>query len=433
MMAREMGTPMEKIIYAGSVGIPQSLNQKKEKASVTGRGEGVYTLVYDGIRKLTHKETALAENTGIITLSPDGKTVYAANETRDFGGLPASGGGVTAFHVDETTGYLKKLNESLSYGSRPANLDVTEDGRYLLVANHGSHSASVCSYVKNDLGQWILRRKFDDASIAVFSIEDDGRIGQLSDLKVFEGCGYWCHGGGQSTSHLHTVRVCKDLVFACNRGADRIEVMKLDQSNGQLKVLASYQTRYGYAPRHLDLNREKNILYVCNENYPSVSVIAFDSQGNLKEEQLLPTMEMSYYQDRPLPKFSKPHADADEQNTCGFADPGAAMPADIHVWKDNRFLYVSNRCFSGSGSIAVYRILPDGLLQRNGVFPLPGKDPRGFQLLDKDKLIIAMMDTDCVQIYRTDAVTGMPVECLAEAKIPSVASFAAGMVIAEKE
>jgi len=86
MMAREMGTPMEKIIYAGSVGIPQSLNQKKEKASVTGRGEGVYTLVYDGIRKLTHKETALAENTGIITLSPDGKTVYAANETRDFGG-----------------------------------------------------------------------------------------------------------------------------------------------------------------------------------------------------------------------------------------------------------------------------------------------------------------------------------------------------------
>lgn len=52
-------------VYAGSAGTP------KEKGSVTGNGEGIYTLYWDGKQDLRVIDTAYAKNAGIICMSMD--------------------------------------------------------------------------------------------------------------------------------------------------------------------------------------------------------------------------------------------------------------------------------------------------------------------------------------------------------------------------
>ncbi|MBR4470809.1 MAG: beta-propeller fold lactonase family protein [Erysipelotrichaceae bacterium] len=409
-------------IYAGSVG-----TGKSGKGSISGSGEGVYSFLLeeDGLRPINVAES---NNAGIICVSSDHKYIYAANETKDFdGGLNGSGGGVSAYRINED-GSLSKLNDSISYGSRTSNVAVSKDGRYLLCSNHGSHTTVTCSYVKDEEGRWILKRGFDDSSIASFHINEDGSIGELCDLKVFDGSGYWIYGGGQSTSHLHCVRVDDHgLVYGCNRGADEIEVLRLHE-DGTLTVLNRYKTEKGYAPRHMEIDKENDILYVCNENYPCVSVYRVDpNNGELTHLQTIATMDEEYMKKHPLPHFEKEHCGRDEKNTSGMKDPEIRMPSDLHLSYDKRFLYVSNRSMfnkDNNGSIACFKVNEDHTLSFIEVFELPGRDPRGFNTSQCDNhLIVGLCDANRICIYETDEETGKITSLVNEIESASPASF----------
>ena len=410
-------------VFAGSVGTANA----RGKASVNGAGEGVYAFRLAG-NSLEPLGVARAENAGIIGASPDGRFIYAANETRDFaGGLAGSGGGVTAFRVLED-GKLERNNDSISYGSRPSNVAVSADGRFLLVSNHGSHSAVVCRYTSDAAGGWKLERGFDDSSIACFALREDGGIGKLIDLKVFDGSGYWDQGAGQSTSHLHCVRITSTgLVLACNRGADTIEVMRLGP-DGHLTLLNRHRAQRGYAPRHLAVDETHSMIYVCNENYPAVSAYRFDdASGELTELQTIATLPDDHMATHPLPHFERAHHEPDERNTTSFADPETAGPADVHLSHDGRFLYVTNRFLrpgaSNSGSIASFRIDDSGTLQQTGVWELPGQDPRGFLTSPVDhRLVVGLLDRNIALILEADSRTGAVVRELSRVDTPSPAS-----------
>lgn len=403
------------IIFAGSV-------SAGAKASVSGQGEGIYSLLLHS--GTLEKISAIASrNSGIITCF-HGKYVYAANEEKDFGGINGSGGGVSAYRIKED-GTLSFLNSSLSYGSRTAYVSVSESGRYLLAANHGSHTTVTCSYVQNENGEWILKRGFDDSSVAVFALQDDGSIGRLTDLQVLKGSGYWCHGGGQSTVHFHCVKIRNDLVYAMSRGSDEIVIFLLNEDTGKLELKRRVKTRAGYAPRHAVFHPSEDILYAINENYPSVSVYRIDEvNADLKEIQLTGTMDEAYYSERPLPDFNKPHADRDEINTSGFGDRKAVMCSDIHISEDGRHLYVSNRRFSSQGSVSVFDVREDGTICLSQIFALEGKDPRGFNIArDGSFLIIGLIDCSLAQVYRLDP-EGRITQKISELSVGSPSSFA---------
>ena len=145
------------MIIAGSVGNPFSKN--RQSASVTGDGEGVYTLEFNG-KELKKRFVIRADNATMLTVCKDRKTVYVANEVRNFTGMNGTGGGITSYRVLDNES-LEKLNDSISYGSRPAYVSLSESGRYLLVANHGSHSSVTCHYEQAENGEWKLKREFD--------------------------------------------------------------------------------------------------------------------------------------------------------------------------------------------------------------------------------------------------------------------------------
>ena len=410
----------KKMIYAGSVGTPAVLGKKKA-GSISGRGEGVYSLLLNEDMSLDNLGVVYNDNAGIVCLSHSGKYVYAANESRDFTGLNGSGGGVTSMRIRED-GTLEKINDSISYGSRPSYVTVSDDDRYLLVSNHGSHSAVNIHYVLNQDGVYELQRSYDDSSLACFRLNDDGSIGELTDLKVFRGHGYWINGGGQSGPHLHSVRCRNGMLFCGNRGSDEIEVLRLED-DGKLTLLNSFKTRPALAPRHIDFHPAMDIIYVANENYACVSAYSYDSNtGELREIDFKGTGSEEYMNANPVPLFQKDTCSPGEKNTSGMADFSKIMPSDIHVSRDGKLCFVANRCFKGIASIAAFSILPDGKLQFNGINELNGGDPRGFNLLEDNHLIVGLMDRDLVCIYEYDN-RGMFVRMVSETAVPSCASF----------
>ncbi len=405
-------------IYVGSIGEP--LTKKKQSGSISGHGEGIYTLSWDG--KQLHKQfTTYANQASVIYISRNKNYLYAVNEVRNFTGLNGSGGGISAYAIqkDHT---LHFLNASISYGSRPAFISESENGKYLLVANHGSHSSVTCHYVQNDKQEWILQRDFDDSSIAVFEKHDDGTIGNLIDLMQFKGHGYWCHGGGQSTSHLHSIKVRGNLIFACNRGTDEIEVLRLNEQTGKLTLLQKNHTQIAYAPRYFTFHPKENILYVLFENYPALAIYKYKEDGTLIHLQTCKTMPEDYYNAFPLPHYTKQEADINETNTCSMANPNRAMPSDIHISTNGHFLYVSNRRFASFGTIMTYKILDASHIQPLSTLCLNGKDPRGFMISqDNQYMFVGLLDKDIIEVYKL--MDGIPSAKIDELTISSPSCF----------
>jgi 6-phosphogluconolactonase len=78
---------------------------------------------------------------------------------------------------------------------------------------------------------------------------------------------------------------------------------------------------------------------------------------------------------------------------------------DIHISKDGKFLYASNR---GHESIAIFKIdLANGTLKTVGYEPVLGKNPRNFSLTPDGKfLIVANQDTNTIVAFKRNAETG---------------------------
>ena len=87
-----------------------------------------------------------------ISLSPDGRFLYAGNEIGNFHG--SKSGSVSAFAVDKASGKLTFLNAVSSEGAGPAYVAAHPSGKYVLSANYAGGSLTVLP-VKPDgsLGQ----------------------------------------------------------------------------------------------------------------------------------------------------------------------------------------------------------------------------------------------------------------------------------------
>lgn len=367
----------------------------ESSGSIHGSGKGIHVLSFDG-ESMKCIQVIPAKQPSVIQRYDD--MLYVTNEVRDYCGLNGTGGGISCYRVSDD-GMIEKVNDSISYGARPSYVCRSFDHKYLFVSNHGSHSSVVCHYEKDENGVIQLVRQFDDSNVVAFELNEDGSIGSCIDLYRVEGSGYWCYGGGQSTSHLHCVKVNGRYIYTCNRGADEIEVFCL--KGKELELVNTIQCPYGYAPRYMDIyNNYGCVLY---ENYPCVSLFKSD-KDSLMELDKYETKDHAYYETYPLPVFNKKHADKDEVNTCGMFDHYRSMPSDIHICND--YVYVSNRCFQGNGSISVLKIVDDHL-EFIDEYELDGKDPRGFVVSKDGKyLFVAMCDIGNVVCYALDECSG---------------------------
>ena len=375
-------------------------------SAFNGKGGGIYAFQFDtSTGKLTPINMSVGIETTMVSLSPNKNVLYSSNECRDFGACvdtdlgitpygtyAGTGGGISAYALNCKTGEISFINSDLSRGGCTAYSTVSKSGKYVLVANHASHVDAVCAYVPNGKGGFDLKRTFDTPSVAVFRTRDDGGIEGLTDMHIFEGA-----GPVHTAAFIHSVNIDDDnFVYACNKGQDAVELLKLDEETGKLTHLQHYHFRPKTSPRHAVLSAKKPLLYVCNEMEPSVTVYSIDkTKGELKDLQTLATIP----------------GKTDESHS----------PSDIRLHPSEKFLYVSNR--STNCSLACYAVNEEtGLLSPIEYKPCGG-NPRGFYIDPTGKyLVVGYGSENRVASLQIDQETGKLTE-VASIDVPSPCSL----------
>ena len=293
-----------------------------------------------------------------LTIDKGRKFLYAVNETAEYEGKKS--GAVSAFAIDQKTGNLTFLNKQPSLGGAPCFIIVSENEKFVLVANY--------------LG----------GNVSVFPIEAGGKIGASVDLAQ--------HGGAtgpnkdrQEAAHAHSINLDNKnrYAIACDLGVDKVFIYEFDASNGKLKpnpAQSVYQTKPGAGPRHFAFHPKGKFAFLINELDMTISSLEFDEKsGTLKEIQSVPTLPESF-------KGS---------NTC----------ADLHVSPNGKFLYGTNR---GHDSLVVYKIdEKTGKLEYVEHTLTGGKTPRNFTIAPNGKFLLAAnQNSDSIIVFKIDEKSG---------------------------
>lgn len=335
-----------------------------------GESRGIYSLRYDpatgGLTPLAVTESV---SPSFLALHPNGRTLYAVNESRRYNGN-ANSGSVSAFSIDFTTGDLKPLNTVASLGAAPCHVTADRSGRWLFVANYGG------------------------GSVAVFPINGDGSLREAA--QVME------HGGAsnadparQEAPHAHSVDVSSDnkFLYVSDLGNDTIFVYSFDEASGKLVQHSEAKLKPGAGPRHLAFSRDRRYLYSLNELTAMVTAFRHDSAtAALEEIQTISTLPADF--------------------------TGAKSGAEIAVDPSGRFLYTSNR---GHDSIAIFSIdAEQGRLTAKGTLSTGGKTPRHFAIdASGMHLITANQDSGDLVVFNVDSNTGALAQAGESVKVPS--------------
>jgi len=324
----------------------------------SGASKGIYVARYSP-ETGTLTPIGLAAPTvspSFLALHPNGRVLYAVNESRRYNGLSNSGS-VSAFSIDHGTGALKLLNVVPSRGADPCHLVVDPSGRWLFVANYSG------------------------GSVAVFPIHGDGTLGEASQVVQ--------HAGStkadpvrQEGPHVHSVNISPDnrFLYVSDLGKDEIVVYNFDAAMGKLTPRSTAMLTPGSGPRHMAFSRDRRYLYSFNELTATVTTFRHDTAtAELEELQTIGTLPNDY--------------------------AGPKSGAEIVVDATGRFLYASNR---GRNSIAIFAIdAEQGRLTPAGNVGTQGKNPRAFAIDPANAhVIVANQDSGSLTMFEIDADTG---------------------------
>ena len=318
-----------------------------------GNSKGIYTYHFNqenGTFELL--SSATAANPSFLTLSPDGKHLYAVSEYND--------GRQGAFSFDVSEDKVQLSNPVFQptapkYALPRAGADpchIVTDGNYVITAN------------------------YTGGDISVFPLDTEGKLKAETQHIAFVG------KTPKHVAHIHCIIPSPDkkYILATDLGNDRVYRFRYNKkARKNAKVLTAQRVAYevsdGQGPRHLTFSKDGRFAYLIGELGGECVVLGY-RKGKLKEVQRL------------------------------MADEGGGRgSADIHISPDGRFLYTSHRL--KKDGIAIFAIDPEkGTLTKVG-YQLTGIHPRNFAITPNGKyLLVACRDDNKIQVFRRDEATG---------------------------
>ena len=357
------------IAYVGTFSSPLRDTLPTQVDLPPGNGRGIHVFQVD-------RTTGAMTPSGIVEIgtSPSclvtnatGTRLYSANETDQVG--EARQGTASAFDISPTDGRLQLLNTVRTGGAGPTYVSVHPRGRHLLVANYFGGSA------------------------AVLPILADGRLGEVSDVKVDAGTvgprqatsapsGSFAVSGHDRT-HAHMIRADPSgrFVLHVDLGLDTIFIWRFDEQRGTLTPNdpPSVSLPPGDGPRHFDFHPSGRWFYSIQEEASTIAVFDYDSgQGRLTIGQTISTLP------------------------SGFT--GSNFCSEILVSSDGRYVYAGNRLHD---SIGIFAVGSDGRLKHVGEEWTRGDYPRSFSFDPTGRFLYCCNQrADVVTGFRVDRATG---------------------------
>ncbi|KAG2824680.1 hypothetical protein PC129_g6287 [Phytophthora cactorum] len=275
--------------------------------------------------------------------------IYALNR--------ATGVGYVSAMMLNANGKLDLLNTQQMLGGSPAHITLSPNEDFVAVANYAG-------------------------SLSLFPLYENGTVAPETYYEAFP-TGSRVVMDQQATGHIHSTRWLPNSnhVVAFDLGGDTLLQYELDTTAQTLNKLETVFRPPGSGPRHSVLSTDGDYLYVTDEISNTVGVYKINQQKALLESPAVQNITT-------LP------ADFTSTSTA----------ADIHLSKNGKFVYVSNR---GHNSVAIYAIdETNGTLTPLGWESTRGRTPRGFTIYE-DWLIVANQASDDMYVFKVDGQTGL--------------------------
>jgi len=338
-------------------GKPNNLTMFVGTYTEGGNSKGIYTYRFNQENETFELlSSATAANPSFLTLSPDGKHLYAVSEYND--------GRQGAYSFD-----LSQDKVHLSYPVFQSTVPKESSEEEPKQAG-----ADPCHIVTD--GNYVITANYTGGDISVFPLDAEGKLKAETQHIAFVG------KTPKHVAHIHCIIPTPDkkYILATDLGNDRVYRFRYNKkARKNAEVLTTQRVAYevndGQGPRHLTFSKDGRFAYLIGELGGECVVLGYH-KGKLKEVQRL------------------------------MADEGGGRgSADIHISPDGRFLYTSHRL--KKDGIAIFAIDPKkGTLTKVG-YQLTGIHPRNFAITPNGKyLLVACRDDNKIQVFQRDEVTG---------------------------
>jgi 6-phosphogluconolactonase len=181
-------------------------------------------------------------------------------------------------------------------------------------------------------------------------------------------------------AHFAAFNTAGTYLYVVDLGIDKILVYPVSNDGLIGEGQTALEMDPGDGPRHLVFHPEKDLVFVVNELSNSVISAQVDPiTGRMKRLDKKSTLPQGY----------------SDKSYC----------ADIHISKDGRFLYASNR---GHNSIAIFKVLENGQVELMGTEPVQGDWPRNFAISPSGKhLLVANQNSNSITVFDVNPETGL--------------------------
>lgn len=253
-----------------------------------------------------------------------------------------------------------------------------KDGQPILIDKSLSAGAPP-AYVGLDLNHHMLfSANYHTAEINIYQIDADGHF-HLTDSVHHEGT-----TGPKPEQvdgpHPHFADLTPDGRLAvCDLGMDLLVIYNID-ANGKLTAAGQFKFEPGFGTRHLAFHPNGQYVYVLGELSSKLAVLKYNANdASFTQMQIMSTIPADW-----------------------TAHNGAAA---IHITKDGKFIYTSNR---GENTIAVFEIQDDYTVKLIQSISTEGDFPRDFELSSDESFLIASnQNSNNLTLFSRDSQTGL--------------------------
>ncbi|MDP6967748.1 MAG: lactonase family protein [Gammaproteobacteria bacterium] len=325
-------------------------------------GKGIYAMSLNQSGKLNLDKVYATLNPAVLIPHSNGKVLYAILET------------------------IKDEGDVLRY-------DINPDGSLTQCDQFRASGRSTCYLALSPNRDAAIVINYWDAIIDVVDVDKDGRLGAVRQSfkqyyrpedqwrQVTNREDHW--GNRQVGPHAHCAHFWQAWVFIPDLGENAVFQYRWDAKTKQLTSETHIEFAAGSGPRHMAMHPHLDICYVSNELFNTVCVARLDaSEPEVIKPRLIPLQYESTL---------------DERDKVSYV-------SEIKLSPDAKFLYVSNR---GDDSLAIFRVLPDGMLERSGLVSTGGKFPRHFAITPCGKAVLVVnQDSGHIRVFARDLITG---------------------------
>lgn len=309
---------------------------------------GTYTKgASEGIYKLDfNTKTGALENKQLAVKTQNPSFIaFSPNKNYIYAVGEGETSAITAFKVNEDE-TLEFLNKESSHGKGPCHVSVNEKGDRAVVSTYGGGTASV------------------------YTLNANGSLNKAS--QTFN------HNEENKKARAHSAQFYKDDLFVSDLGRNALYQYKITGDSYKLKSASIITMEGNPGPRHFSITKNGEFIYIINEYGASITSVKRTDSG-FKQIDFDSTLDENYT----------------GKNKC----------ADIHLSKDERFLYGSNR---GENTIAVFkRNIKTGTIDRIQNMSVHGDWPRNFTLDPTGKfMLVANQNSENISVYGVNQDTG---------------------------